>query len=875
MKTRLSNLTALVAGLTATLLSNGCGHSSPPPRTTRIITPAPVVVQVPAEPQTVYTPPAPAPQPAPAPTPAPAPAPSQQLAVQSAASPATPAVGGAQPIEDTLSTTAAHVLDLYESGVSEDVIKSYAGASAEPFNLTTDHIIYFTDIGLTDEVIKNMIEHDQALGIATPDMTPSEADYAPQPASLAPANQPNPPVYAQSAPSSQAVVTPVSSTQTVIVQQRPAVTTQVFYDSLSPYGTWIYLDDLGWTWQPTVATVNVNWRPYYDRGRWAYTDAGWYWNSSYSWGWAPFHYGRWSQRAGYGWVWAPGSTWAPSWVSWRYSDAYCGWAPLPPYSNYRAGVGFTYHGSRVSVGFGFGLGHSHYSFVNRRDFGRRQHYRHNDRIGGNRTEQVYNDSTVINNYIVGDNNTIINEGISRDRITRGNESEVRRVALTDVADSGRAADNRRNGNTDEAIAVYRPKVADKDARPTERQLARQETRATRKKIEERTGRSLNQEPIRRMTQGSSSANTLAARTAATSGRIAPNRSSRSISTSGLKKQDTSSNKDSGRLTALSSRGTPNAERSQTRQAPTRPTATPSSSKSSSKSSSALAKRSIPSSNPKAAARTEINANRAIASRSRLESRANRNTATNARTRASQIPSRPRTTPKASPSTSASNLAKRSTPTRTNNRVAPTYQAPKKRTATPTPAPRGRVQTTQRKSSPSNTRSRTIQQPTRVNPPATPNYRALNRNEVNTRRPSPSYNNNARTRMSRQTTPQRQAIPSRSTPSTPTYQRRSVPAPTQRSQPQYQAPQRRTPAPAPSRQTMSPSSRRQVSPSASRSISRPSSQSPARSYSRPTPTYNRPAPSRSTASPSRSAPSRSSSPSPSRSAPQRSRGVPSR
>jgi hypothetical protein len=861
MKTRLSNLIALVAGLTGTLLSNGCGHSSPPPRTTRIITPAPVVVHVPAEPRTVVTTTSPAPQWAPAPQPAvttPAPFPTQQSAIQTAASPVAASIGGQQPIEDTLNSATAQVLKMYESGVSEDVINSYTSVSSEPFNLTTDHIIYFTDIGITDAVIKNMIEHDRALGVATPDLTPSEPNYAAQSASMAPANQPNAPVYAQNPPSSQAVVTPVSTTQTVIVQERPAVTTQVFYDSLSPYGTWIHLDNLGWTWQPTVATVNVNWRPYYDRGRWAYTDAGWYWNSNYSWGWAPFHYGRWSRQAGYGWVWAPGSTWAPSWVSWRYSDSYCGWAPLPPHSNYQAGIGFTYHGSRVSVGFGFGLGHSHYSFVNRRHFGRRHHSQHNDRVNGNRTEQVYNDSTVINNYIVGDNNTIINEGISRDRVNRGTDSEVRRVALADVADSGQAADSRRNGNTGEAISVYRPKVADNKARPTERQLARQETRATRKKIEERTGRSLNQEPTRRMTTGASSGGTLAARTAASSGRIVPNRSSRSLSTSGLK---TSSAKDSGRLAALSSRGTPSSDRTRARQTPARPSATASPSKGGSSRTSGLTKSSVPNPNPRTAARNEINANRANASRSRLENRASQNTTVSSRSRASQITTRPRTTPKAS--TAASNLAKRSTPTNTNNRVTPTYQGPRKRSITPAPAPRGRVQSTQRNASPTNTRTRTFTQPTRVNPSATPNYRTQNRNEVNTRRPTSSNNTNARARMSRQNTPQRQTITPRSTPSPQTYQRRSVPAPTQRTQPRYQAPQRRAPAPAPSRQTTSPRSRRQTSPSA------------ARAYSRPTPTYNRPAPSRSTASPSRSAPSRSSSPSASRSTPQRSRGVPNR
>jgi hypothetical protein len=29
-------------------------------------------------------------------------------------------------------------------------------------------------------------------------------------------------------------------------------------------------------------------------------------------------------------VWVPGTVWAPSWVTWSYSDRYVGWAPLPP-----------------------------------------------------------------------------------------------------------------------------------------------------------------------------------------------------------------------------------------------------------------------------------------------------------------------------------------------------------------------------------------------------------------------------------------------------------------------------------------------------------------------------------------------------------------
>ena len=853
MKPSPSTLITLVAGLSGALLSNGCGHSSPPPRTTRIITPPPVVVQAQPEPRPVVVQ---NPAPTPVVTQAPAPAPVAPQVTQNtapAASPTPDPQAGFVAVEDTLGEAAAEVLKMYESGVSEDVISSYTNAAPEPFQLSPEHIIYFTDIGLPDSVITGMIQHDQALGISTPAPEP----LAPTPAtdSVSPANyETSAPVYAQTRPQSQApVATPVSTTQTVIVEQRPAVTTQVFYDSLSPYGTWIYLDSYGWTWQPTVATVNVNWRPYYDRGRWAYTDAGWYWHSGYSWGWAPFHYGRWAREPGYGWIWVPGTTWGPSWVSWRYSDAYCGWAPLPPFADYRVGVGFSYRGSRVGVGFGFGLGYSHFSFVSRRNFGRGRHFRRQDRLDNNRVEQVYNDSTVINNYIVGDNNTIINEGISRDRITRGTESEVRQVRLTDVADSGRAADGRGNGR-DESIAVYRPKVNDSLASPTKKQLARQEVRATRQKIEERTGRSLAQEPTRRMTLGGGGTSSLASRTASTSGRIAPRSNSKSSSTASLQRQGTTSSTSKNPLLTRSVRGIPNITRSTTTQKPSRPTPTRASRPTTKNSSSGLTKSSVPSNSARITSRNEANAQRAAASRARLESRRNQSQSVTSRSTPTQRSSR--NTANARPQRSTPAVTKRSASSTLSQRVAPTYQAPKTRPPQVQSNARSRVQSTPRTSVPSSTRNRVNTQPSRPQR-TTPNYRTPSRNEVSTWRPTPSPNTSGLNRMSTQRSQSRQTVPSRSS-STPSYQRRSAPTPS------YQAPQRRSSSPSVSRSRSSSSSRRQVSPSRStRSYSPSVSRTPSRSS----------APSVSRSRSSSFSSSRSSSAS--RSTPQRSRGVPRR
>ena len=99
-----------------------------------------------------------------------------------------------------------------------------------------------------------------------------------------------------------------------------------FHDSLAPYGTWTHHGSYGAVWYPHG--VAHGWRPY-TQGRWVWDDSyGWTWASAFAWGWAPFHYGNWVWDAAFGWIWVPGRTWAPAWVTWRYSDSYIGWAPI-------------------------------------------------------------------------------------------------------------------------------------------------------------------------------------------------------------------------------------------------------------------------------------------------------------------------------------------------------------------------------------------------------------------------------------------------------------------------------------------------------------------------------------------------------------------
>ena len=352
-----------------------------------------------------------------------------------------------RPESVTLTPGLGEVVKLAQAGVGEEVILAYVEKYAGAFNLGADQILYLNDLGVSSTVVTSMLKHDG-----------SSVASAPAPSALqthAVSNVPLNPVYPAA---------PAPAPQAEVAAPAPPPSTEVsyFYDSLSPYGSWVYLSGYGWCWQPTVAVSAPEWRPYSDRGRWYWSDSGWYWNSDYSWGWAAFHYGRWYHHGRAGWVWTPGTVWGPSWVSWRYSEGYCGWAPLPPEAYYRSGFGFTYYGRGVSVGFDFGLSDYHYSFVSIGNFCDYAPYRHY--VPRHQVRNIYHNTTVINNYVVGNNNTIINRGVNRETvIARNGANSVREVSVRErsTRDLGgeragvRADQIERRGN--ESV-VYRPEL---------------------------------------------------------------------------------------------------------------------------------------------------------------------------------------------------------------------------------------------------------------------------------------------------------------------------------------------------------------------------------------------------------------------------------
>jgi hypothetical protein len=356
--------------------------------------------------------------------------------------PVMPVESAALPPNIDTNSALAQVVKLIQSGVSEDVIMAYVTNSTSQFRPNPDQIIYLKDIGAPDELVTAMMQHDQVLQA----QTPAASYQPPQPA----------------APATETVVAGtayVAAPPTAVTVAEPAapVTVEYFNDTLAPYGSWVYVSGYGRCWRPTVTVVNAGWQPYADHGHWVWTDCGWYWISDYSWGWAPFHYGRWFCDTRLGWCWYPDTVWGPSWVTWRYSAGYCGWAPLPPHAVYRAGVGFFYNGSAVSVGFNFGLGVSAYTFVPTGNFcdPHPWHYR----VPPTHVTQIYNNTTIINNYNEdGHNRRFINHGIDPQHITEVTHAPIRPVAVHETTAHGpRGEQLGRDGHT---LYVNRPRFSD-------------------------------------------------------------------------------------------------------------------------------------------------------------------------------------------------------------------------------------------------------------------------------------------------------------------------------------------------------------------------------------------------------------------------------
>ena len=392
---------------------------------------------------------------APPPAPAPVASPEENTTPEA---PPTEAPTAPAPVVDVTTTElapdVAGVVEMAKRGVGSEALLAYVETNPISTKLTPESIVYLNDLGVPENVVATMIRQGDA-GNPAPAPSPAPKDVTQ-----------GAPVASTPAPPAQTQPTPPPSA--------PPANDNYFHRSLAPYGDWIYDGRHGWVWRPTVAAVDTGWRPYCHGGRWIYSDVGWYWHSTYSWGWAPFHYGRWHRSSIHGWYWVPGYRWSPAWVHWRSSDIYCGWAPLPPGCDYVTGVGYMWHGSRVSVGFHFGLSHHHYTYC---DYAYLRHRRlHRHRIRDNDISVVHNETKVVNNHITENNTTIINNGISPELLAEKTREPVRKVRIREVdlelESIKKVGQIDENGKT---LAVYRPEVpTPPDAGPGEKPFTRQQ-----------------------------------------------------------------------------------------------------------------------------------------------------------------------------------------------------------------------------------------------------------------------------------------------------------------------------------------------------------------------------------------------------------------
>ena len=202
-------------------------------------------------------------------------------------------------------------------------------------------------------------------------------------------------------------------------ERRPTASYDTFYTQLDRYGDWRETSDYGYVWQPRQAQSRT-WRPYTD-GHWVYTDAGWTWVSEEPFGWATYHYGRWTRLRNIGWVWVPGDEWAPAWVSWRKSNDYVGWAPLPPEARFDRGTGI----HNWSDGY-YDVGPDQYCFVETKQFSAPR--LENAVIPSERNVTIVNQTTNVTN-ITYNNTTIVNQGPSYDEIRTQTQQPIERLRL--------------------------------------------------------------------------------------------------------------------------------------------------------------------------------------------------------------------------------------------------------------------------------------------------------------------------------------------------------------------------------------------------------------------------------------------------------------
>ncbi len=295
---------------------------------------------------------------------------------------------------------------------------TYITNSSSTFNLDSDKIIYASDAGVPSTMVTAMMERDRFL---QQQFAASQAAQQAQQTEPAQPTETTPPAGPPPADATDVASQPDT--------QPAPVTVNYFNDSLAPYGSWVVVNGYGRCWRPTVCVYNSSWQPYCDRGRWVYSDCGWYWNSDYAWG-ATFHYGRWFRDASVGWCWYPDTVLGAvvGDVAIFKQLLRLGGAVAAAHELRRA-WGIVYNGGGVSVGLRLRPGRK--LFHLRTDAVFCSPHPRNYCVPPVQVTQVYNNTTVINNYNVN-NRTIVNHGIAVGSIVAATHTTIQPVPVHEI-----------------------------------------------------------------------------------------------------------------------------------------------------------------------------------------------------------------------------------------------------------------------------------------------------------------------------------------------------------------------------------------------------------------------------------------------------------
>jgi len=348
-------------------------------------------------------------------------------------------VCSAQTAPSNFSPDLQEVVKLSQAHMSDDVIVNFIKSSGKSYRLNANDILYLSELGVSQGVISALqtassggspaYQNPATVPLPTTPPPPLQVQPLPAPAiAYPPPPAPAVPVVDMQQEQRAAILRdngPPAPAVPVVDMQPPAQepSFDYFHDQLAPFGTWVNVGGV-WYWHPDQAiAANPDWRPYYDMGQWVETDNGLFWQSDYTWGDIPFHYGRWVLDPVRGWLWAPDYTWGPSWVYWRHAEAdgAIGWAPLPVGAVFVGGA-LMFNGVAVTADFDFGLGDGFFVFVGydhfHEGFFRMRGHEYAFHVPRERVREFYGRSVIRNNFRRDEQGRFVNDGIGRDRIER-------------------------------------------------------------------------------------------------------------------------------------------------------------------------------------------------------------------------------------------------------------------------------------------------------------------------------------------------------------------------------------------------------------------------------------------------------------------------